>query len=376
MGLVHMWRTHAKLAVRSGKDGFPQLGLFKSGTHDLVPIPRCAVHAPLINQAAAAVEYALRTAGISAYNEYTGEGDVRYVVLTMARKEHKVQVTLVWNTTNWKGAQPGSSKVAVVLWKGKRKSIIHSVWSNWNASTGNLILHPDRARFYHMYGPIEITENIMDVDFYFAPYVFRQANLDAFEHLVLPQLLRYIPVGSSVAEFCAGVGVIGLVALRKKRLKYLVASEINSLAESAFWKSYQAMREQGGLDGVAEFVAGSDVDTTYIINDEIDIVIVDPPRAGLTAQFVEFLSIPTTRALRRVIYLSCGFQAFQNDSKILCAGEWRLRDAHAFVLSPGSDHIETLAIFDRVVKTPRKKAEKRVIHPSKRSRLPPEKSNK
>eukprot|EP00177_Eucheuma_denticulatum_P004092 GFKZ01007409.1.p1 GENE.GFKZ01007409.1~~GFKZ01007409.1.p1 ORF type:complete len:581 (+),score=50.54 GFKZ01007409.1:194-1936(+) len=355
IGPVAAWRTHAKLAVRTGPNGSPTLGLFRSGSHQLIPIPECAVHHPLINQTVVAVQDAFRDVQVSAYDEVTGKGDVRYVLMTVVKADNAVQVTFVWNATCWKDAQPGSLKLGAVLWKGKKKRLIHSVWFNWNAGAGNAILNAEANRFYHLYGPIELRARVMDVDFYFGPYAFRQANLDAFETLVLPKILKYIPVGSSMAEFCAGVGVIGLVALRKKRLNYLVASEINPMAENAFWRSYQTMREEGGLQGVAEYIVGSDVETSYMINEKIDVVMVDPPRAGLSPEFVQFLAHPKSPALRRIIYLSCGFPAFRNDARTLCNGEWKLRNAHAFVLFPGSDHIETLAIFDRNVKSPLKK---------------------
>ena len=56
---------------------------------------------------------------------------------------------------------------------------------------------------------------------------------------------------------------------------------------------------------------------------------------------------PNTRALRRVIYVSCGFDALKRDAQGLLGAGWMLRHSEGFVLFPGSDHVETLAIFDR-----------------------------
>jgi len=56
---------------------------------------------------------------------------------------------------------------------------------------------------------------------------------------------------------------------------------------------------------------------------------------------------PNTRALRRVIYVSCGFDALKRDAMGLLGAGWMLRHSEGFVLFPGSDHVETLAIFDR-----------------------------
>lgn len=54
-----------------------------------------------------------------------------------------------------------------------------------------------------------------------------------------------------------------------------------------------------------------------------------------------------TQALRRVIYVSCGFDALKRDAVSLLGAGWVLRHSEGFVLFPGSDHVETLAIFDR-----------------------------
>lgn len=347
-GPSHGWRTHAKLAVRrpAGAAG-PRLGLFRAGTHELVVIPSCSVHAPPLNAAAAAVERALNAADASAYNDFTGDGQCRYVLLTMHRPSGKVQVTLVWNAGGWKDALPMVRNVGTALWKGKGRDVLHSVWINWNTSGGNAIVTPEKRRFYHMYGPQEMVDSVMGVEFCFQPFAFRQANLDAFEKLLLPKLLEYVHKGAAVAEFCAGVGVIGLVALKEKQLRSLVASEINEAAEPLFWKAYRSINKEGRSPRV-EYVVGSDLDTVDIIDDETQIVIVDPPRAGLTPELVEMLAEPDAASLRRIIYVSCGFKAFQRDSRVLCNGQWKLTAAHGFILFPGSDHIETLAIFDRV----------------------------
>lgn len=258
-----------------------------------------------------------------------------------------MQLTLVWNAASWKAAQPQASRLASALWRVKGNVLLHSVWFNWNPAKGNAILAPERYRFYHMFGDELLEERVMGVSIFFQPFAFRQANLDAFEEKVLPELLRYIPAGSAVAEFCAGVGVIGLVALRRKTLRRLVASEINPAAEELFWRGYRAMDKDGLKESVVEYIVGSDASTIGIVDNDIDVVIVDPPRSGLSEEMVAALARPNVSSLRRIIYLSCGFDAFKRDSRVLYRGEWVLRDAHAFVLFPGSDYVETLAIFDR-----------------------------
>ncbi|CAN0368518.1 unnamed protein product [Discosporangium mesarthrocarpum] len=73
-------------------------------------------------------------------------------------------------------------------------------------------------------------------------------------------------------------------------------------------------------------------------------------KQGLDPRVVDVLldhEDPLGSSLRRVIYVSCGFDAFKGDATQLTSGGWSLTHTEGFVLFPGSDHVETLAIFDR-----------------------------
>lgn len=87
--------------------------------------------------------------------------------------------------------------------------------------------------------------------------------------------------------------------------------------------------------------------------DTCDVLIVDPPRKGLDPEVIQFLTgnhptKPLPLSLRRVIYISCGFEALEYDIKtLLASGKWKIRASEGFALFPGSDHIETVVVFDR-----------------------------
>ena len=84
--------------------------------------------------------------------------------------------------------------------------------------------------------------------------------------------------------------------------------------------------------------------------DGADVLIVDPPRKGLEAEVMAHLvdkKDPLAGSLKRIVYVSCGFDALKRDAVALMDSGWKLVHAEGFVLFPGSDHLETLAIFDR-----------------------------
>lgn len=98
-----------------------------------------------------------------------------------------------------------------------------------------------------------------------------------------------------------------------------------------------------------------------------DVLVVDPPRKGLDAAVLAALTQrPSVHHAgeagtavqqrqqqqqlsrpRRLLYVSCGFRALMRDADALLAAGWRLAAARAFVFFPGTDSLETLAVFER-----------------------------
>ena len=82
-----------------------------------------------------------------------------------------------------------------------------------------------------------------------------------------------------------------------------------------------------------------------------NLLIVDPPRKGLDDEVVDYLcgDKKKTKNLELIVYVSCGFQAFQRDCDALVqSGRWRVEFAEGYLLFPGADAIETLAFFVQV----------------------------
>ena len=80
-----------------------------------------------------------------------------------------------------------------------------------------------------------------------------------------------------------------------------------------------------------------------------DVVVLDPPRKGLEPELLHWLCSPAAgeAGVRRLLYLSCGWPALRRDAAaLLGSGHWRLRHAECFLFFPGSDHIETLTVWD------------------------------
>ena len=67
--------------------------------------------------------------------------------------------------------------------------------------------------------------------------------------------------------------------------------------------------------------------------------------------------------MKRLIYVSCGFEALERDTKeLLASGKWKIKSADGYVIFPGSNHIETVAVFDYI--GPKRTEEVREVGPA------------
>jgi tRNA/tmRNA/rRNA uracil-C5-methylase (TrmA/RlmC/RlmD family) len=216
----------------------------------------------------------------------------------------------------------------------------------------------------------------------FDPNSFMQANPTTMT-TALQSMRSWIMPGSNIVDLHAGIGTIGLViAATIEDIASLRAVEVNPSAEMSFWKSWRRLKKEkaasrgtssgigtaaGGAgsassshpmslpDKVEYFVAAAGSDPERWLHGA-DVAILDPPRKGLEPELLDYLCSKSIHgggddapasSVKRLLYLSCGFPAFQRDcQRLLESNVWKLVSAEAFLFFPGADHIEILAVFD------------------------------
>lgn len=336
VGAVCHWRCRAKLATR-GASSAPLIGLFEEGSHRLVDIPFCKVHHPAINRAVDLLRAWITRHHISLYDEKSGKGLLRYIQLAVERSTQKVQLVLVLNEAPNQTWDIGPNKALIEdLW-GTLHGGWHSLWTNFNTRRDNVIFGPE---WKHLCGEMWLWEQFLGRNVCFHPASFVQANLEMFERL-LERLIDFVPQNADLLEFYAGVGAIGLALVERCRRVQCV--EIVPLAQQCFEMSYAQLPIH--LKERIAYKSGSAGAHATLLQCAGEVVIVDPPRKGLEPQLLQALCADATS--RRLIYISCGWESFQRDCKALLLGGWKLRDAEGYLFFPGSEHLETLAIFDK-----------------------------
>ena len=107
-------RHRARLMVR-GRARSPKIGIFQAGSHRIVDTPRCAVHHPRINEAAAALKTAIRETGSEPYADRPHRGQVRALQVVIERGTQSAQVTVVTRDESAAEAGPLLDKVLAII---------------------------------------------------------------------------------------------------------------------------------------------------------------------------------------------------------------------------------------------------------------------
>lgn len=332
-GAESAWRIRAKLAVR-GSAKKPLIGLFEERSHQVVEMLDCTDHHPSINLAAKRVKEEMIGQGIIPYDDK--RGDLRYLQFVVQRETGRVQLSFVINENQW--LTPAVKKIetlAVELVK-QDPTLWHSIWLNLNFRPGNRIFG-DEWKLFH--GERFLWERVCGTDVCFLPGSFGQANLDLFE-VLMRDMKNFVFDQSQIVEFYAGVGVIGLCLAAHAR--WVQCIEINSLSETCFLEGKRRLPEDDAKR--LSYLVGSAANTLGMIANA-DLAIVDPPRKGIDSNLLS--SIKSSFHLKKLFYVSCGWASFERDALELLKEGWEITFARAYLFFPGTNHLETLAIFNR-----------------------------
>lgn len=185
---------------------------------------------------------------------------------------------------------------------------------------------------------------IGDDKVFYALDTFFQANL--FILPALKEVLRAFPIWSKEAVFFDLYGGVGLFSLMVRDLvKKVVDIEenVHAIRLARHNMMHNRAANMDVFDGRVEIVLpGLLADAGSTDN----IVMVDPPRAGLSEEAIKLLGqIPHAKHL---VYLSCDPQSFLRNLDGLLLGGWSLKIVQPFDFFPRTRHIETLALFERV----------------------------
>jgi 23S rRNA (uracil1939-C5)-methyltransferase len=324
------YRNKLEYSFAPGRDG-PLLGFHRAGRWDeVLDIHRCWLTAEFGNDVRDVVREWARREGLEAYDQQAGTGFLRHLVVREGRNTGQALVLLVTG--------PGKLPIDNFVETVTRLEPVRSVYWGVNDRPAEVTSVPSRL----LWGDEAIEEQLNGLRFRIRPNAFLQTNTAMAERLyALAVEYAGLSGRETVYDLYCGIGTIGLVLAKQALTVWGVEASEESVA---------CALENAELNGIgnAAFFAGDVGRSLEELRDRAgppDVVIVDPPRAGLSGKAlrqVARLQAP------RIVYVSCNPTTLAANVKELAA-EWgyRLERARAVDMFPHTPHIETVALLVR-----------------------------
>ena len=312
--------------------GSPAAGFYRERSHELIPIASCLIQNELSERAAAAVVDFMKANELPAYDEATGNGTIRHVFCRKAWQTEDAVVCVV--TARGLGTRTKALVDALLAAVPELSGIVLNV----NKSRGNTILSGD---FYPLWGKSDLSDFLCSSRFSIAPQAFFQINPPQAEKLY-QKALAYAAPGkhSLVFDLYCGAGTISLCLARQSG-RVIGAEIVPEAVENA-----KANAAANGITNV-EFICADAGEAAHALQARglrPDVVVVDPPRKGMSEDAVRAVA---SMEPERLVYVSCNPSTLARDILRLNGFGYELRAATAVDMFPRTSHVETVVLMSR-----------------------------
>jgi 23S rRNA (uracil1939-C5)-methyltransferase len=308
------------------------LGFHKAGRWDeVLEVERCWLTTELGNGLRDAVRAWAREERLEAYSQEDGSGYLRHLVVREGRNTGQALVQLV--------TAPGDRfETGYFVDVVRRFPQVRSVHWSVNDSPAEVTNLPSEL----LWGDGWIEEELCGLRFRVRPNAFLQTNTAMAEKLYgLAGEAAQLTGSETVWDLYCGIGTIGLS---------LAADALTVWGIEVSEESVACALENAELNGLtnAAFFAGN---VGQVVEELVersgppDVVVVDPPRAGLAGKALRRLG---RLGAPRLVYVSCNPTTLAGDVKTL-RQEWgyELRRARPVDMFPHTPHVETVALLER-----------------------------
>ena len=285
------YRNKAQYPIGINKEGEAVIGVFAQRTHEVIPMEKCLIQNPKSEEIAKFVLQFIKDNKISVYNEKTGKGLFRHIVIKVGIKTNEIMCILV---VNGKSIPKETKLIEELTTKFPQ---IRTIVKNINIKNTNVILGKENI---NIYGNGYIQDILGEYTFRISPLSFYQVNPVQAEKLYnLGVEMAQITKQDTVFDLYCGIGTITLFMSKYAKKVYGI-----EIVEEAI----KAAKENAKMNKVdnTEFYAGDvEIVLDNLINNKgisADIVMFDPPRKGLDRNSINnILKIKP----KKIVYISC-----------------------------------------------------------------------
>jgi 23S rRNA (uracil1939-C5)-methyltransferase len=329
---VEPWRYRNKLEYSFGTDDAGRLvcGFHAPGRwNEIVEITDCLLASAAGNAVRDRVVDWCRAQGLTAFDRLSGEGFLRNLVVRESRTSGELQVRLVTSPgrLDREGLVQAVDPVGGLLW-----TRLDSVAETTQGGETELLAGSDR-----------LEEEIGGMRVQISPSAFFQTNTEMAERLYRLAIEYAAPAASDrIYDLYCGIGTIGLLMAPRAGQVWGLELVEDAIADAIANAKLNEVEN-------ASFFAG---DVRLALRELVeragrpDVLVVDPPRSGLSQKVVRRV---IEAGPRRIVYVSCNPTTLApNAAQLVADGGYRLRRVRAVDMFPQTPHIECVALLERL----------------------------
>ena len=318
-------KVHAVFARQ--KNGTIVSGVYQEGTHRVVPVTECLIEDVKADAIINDIRGLLKSFKIKVYNEDTGYGLLRHVLIRTGFQSGQIMVVLVLSSPIF----PSKNNFVKAL--RKLHPEITTVVLNVNDKKTSMVLG---ERDIVLYGKGYIEDQLCGCTFRISPQSFYQVNPVQTEILYRKAMeLAKLTGKERVIDAYCGIGTIGMVAARSA--KEVIGVELNKEAVRDAIRNAKG----NGMKNI-RFIqgdAGVYMKKMAAEGQKADVVFMDPPRSGSTEQFMD---AAVQMGPERIVYISCDPQTLARDLGYLTKKGYRMEGAWPVDMFAFTAHCEVV----------------------------------
>ncbi|NLN47824.1 MAG: 23S rRNA (uracil(1939)-C(5))-methyltransferase RlmD [Clostridiales bacterium] len=334
MGMNMPWNYRNKAQYPVGmKNGVLSIGFYTERSHEIVNVENCLIQGKENDRIIKIIREFIKNHNISIYDEATGEGLIRHIMIRTGFKTGEIMICVVINGDD----MPYIKELAETLRtkvEGLRSFIL-----NTNKKKTNVVLGMENKIIY---GDGFICDHIGKFKFKISPQSFFQIN-PVMTELLYEKALEYAGLGGgeTVIDAYCGIGTISLFLSQKAKKVYGIEIVKQAVLDA---------KENAGLNNVGnvEFLHGESetvIPKLYEEGIKADVIVVDPPRKGCDEKLLETIA---EMSPERVVYISCNPATLARDLKYLSEWGYEVKEVQPVDMFPWTVHVETVCLLTRI----------------------------
>ena len=321
---VH-YRNKVLATFSCDRKGMPISGMYEENSHRVVSTDSCLLNDEKADKIIVSIRGLLKSFKIKTYNEDTGYGLLRHVLVRVGKNSGQVMVVLVLASP----ILPGKNNFVKAL--RNLHPEITSMVINVNPRHSSAVLGDKEIVIY---GPGYIEDTLQEKTFRISPKSFYQINPVQTEKLYSKAIeFAGLTGKETVLDAYSGTGTIGICASDKA--KKVICVELNKDAV----KDAIVNAKRNNVSNIEMFNqdAGEFMLKQAEANIKMDVVFMDPPRSGSDEKFLRSLC---KHAPKKVVYISCNPETLARDLKFLTKNGYKAEKAVACDMFPTTNHTE------------------------------------